>query len=107
MKKIAIITISFAIGFTACKKNKTTTSTAAVFTPSCNGTKSYASNVSPLIQSNCVSCHSQYSSYSGVKSASSSIRNVIVNGSMPKNGSLSDDQKNAIVCWIDAGAANN
>jgi uncharacterized membrane protein len=107
MKKSMILSFSvvFIFIFFNCKKNNTTPT--AIYTPSCSGTKSYASNVSSLIQSNCVSCHSQYSTYSGVKSAASSIRSSIVNGSMPKNGSLSDDQKNTIVCWIDAGAVNN
>lgn len=109
MKKIAILTLSITLTLILvnCKKKNTTSNTTISYTPNCSATKSYSINVSPLIQSNCVSCHSQYNSYSGVKSAASSIRNVIVNGSMPKNGSLSEDQKNNIVCWIDAGAANN
>lgn len=107
MKKIAILSFSFLFVFIFFNCKKTNTTTATVYTPSCNGTKSYAANVAPLIQSNCVSCHGSYNSYAGVKAAITSIRSSIVNGTMPKNGSLSDDQKNNIVCWIDAGAANN
>ncbi|MEI8136372.1 MAG: hypothetical protein WCH21_03495 [Bacteroidota bacterium] len=107
MKKIIILCFSLSLAFIFfnCKKN--TTTTPNVYASSCSGTKSFLTNVSPLIQSNCVSCHSSYSTYAGVKSASSSIRSSIVNGSMPKGGSLTDDQKNNIVCWIDAGALNN
>jgi hypothetical protein len=107
MKKIAILSFSFLFAFVFFNCKKTNTTTATAYTPSCSGTKSYASNVAPLIQSNCVSCHGSYTTYAGVKASITSIRSSIVNGTMPKNGSLSDDQKNNIVCWIDAGAANN
>jgi hypothetical protein len=30
-----------------------------------------------------------------------------VGGSMPKNSTLTNDQKDKIICWIDAGAPNN
>lgn len=107
MKKTIIYTLTFAFIFTfiTCKKKETSTSSS--YTPTCNGTKSYSVDVKPLMQSYCVSCHSSYSSYSSVKSSASSIRSSIVSGSMPKGTSLSDDQKNKIVCWIDAGSPNN
>jgi hypothetical protein len=88
--------------FVSCKKDFST------YTPDCSGTaKSYATDVSPLFSSKCNGCHSNYSSYSGVLSDKSSIRSSIVSGSMPKNGSLTDAEKNNIVCWIDNGAPNN
>ena len=87
-----------------CKKNDTTVDG---FTPTCSGTQSYTTDVKPLLQSYCVGCHNQYGSYSSVKSDMSAIRTYIVNGSMPKGSSLTSDQKNKIVCWIDAGAPNN
>jgi hypothetical protein len=105
MKKIVILCFTFVCVFlfvTCNKKN-----TIKTYTPSCSGTKSYASNVSPLMQSYCVSCHSNYATYSQVKASAASIRNSIVGGSMPKGSSLTEDQKNSIVCWIDAGAPNN
>lgn len=88
-----------------CKKKETTTKEA--YTPSCNGTPQFATNVLPIIQANCVGCHSSYNTYSGVKAGISAIRSEVVSGSMPKGGSLTTDQKNAIVCWIDGGAPNN
>jgi hypothetical protein len=104
MYRLLIIFFGFGLFFTNCKKKVTTKS----YSPSCNGsTKSYSVDVSPLIQSNCVSCHSTYGSYAGAKASASSIRSSIVSGSMPKGSSLSEDQKNTIVCWIDAGMPNN
>lgn len=90
----------------SCKKSATTSPTG--FTPDCSGAaKSYKTNVAPIISSNCVGCHSQYSYYSVVSDSKSSIRSCIVGGTMPKNGSLGTADKNTIVCWIDSGALNN
>jgi len=102
MKKLFLILTCVAV-FAACKKNSSSS-----YTPNCSGaTKSFATNVSPLINSGCVGCHSSYSSYAGVSSAKDDIRSNIVSGKMPKGSTWSDDQKNTVVCWIDAGAPNN
>ncbi|MBA2612158.1 MAG: hypothetical protein H0U95_09310 [Bacteroidetes bacterium] len=108
MKKTITIAISLSVVLffiiASCqKKNKT----PALYTPTCNGIKSFKTDVLPLIQSKCVSCHNEYSNYSQISSAASSIRSAIVNRSMPKGGSLTDGQKDVIVCWIDAGVTNN
>ncbi len=111
MKIKLIMICSMALVLVNCKKEKK-------YSPDCSGgVKSFASDVSPLIASRCAitGCHASgsnngpgaLSNYSQVNAAKSGIRTAIVNGSMPKNGSLSDDEKNRIVCWIDAGAANN
>lgn len=85
MYKIAVCIFIFMRVFSNCKKKTTTKADE----PTCNGTKSYASDVKPLVQSYCVNCHSSYSSYAGIKTAGSLVRSSIVNGSMPKNSSLS------------------
>ena len=103
MIKLFVLTSFFVILFSNCKKN----TTSASYTPSCSGTQSYSINVAPFLQNYCVSCHSNYASLSQVKLSSASIRNSIVSGSMPRGTSLTTDQKNTIVCWIDAGALNN
>ncbi|MEI6853164.1 MAG: hypothetical protein WCL06_09990 [Bacteroidota bacterium] len=102
MKKLIVI-VMCAAAFTACKKTSSTS-----YTPDCSGTaKSYATDVAPLVSSKCVGCHSAYSTYSGISSDKSKIRSSIVSGSMPQNSTLTDAQKNAIVCWIDNGGPNN
>lgn len=100
-----LVMLIAGISLNACKKkNQESTS----YTPSCSGsTPSFSTSVSPIFQSYCVSCHSNYSTYSQISSSASSIRSVIVGGSMPKGTSLSESQKNSIVCWIDAGKPNN
>jgi hypothetical protein len=100
MKKLIVILLCGAM-FVSCKKDSS-------YTPDCSGAaKSYATDVAPLFAGECNGCHSNYSSYSGVFSDKSAIRSSIVSGSMPKKSSFTDAEKNNVVCWIDAGAANN
>ena len=82
-----------------------------------NTSKSFAVNVSPIIQNNCAiaGCHNTGSSngvgpltnYTQISAVASSIRAAVNSGSMPKNSSLTSAQKASIICWIDAGALNN
>lgn len=112
MKKIIITVFGFGVLLLACSKSNVN------YTADCSTAKSYTTDVSPIIQSYCTTnsgCHATGSShgpgaltsYAQVYSARSSIRTVVANGSMPQNGSITNDQKNAIICWIDSGAANN
>lgn len=115
-KKIVIITLFLIIGWiVSCSKSDNSINSTTI---DCSGTaKSYATDVSPIIQSYCATsgCHAAGSSngpgalttYQEVYNAQSSIRTVILNGNMPQGSSLTPSQKNNIVCWIDNGAANN
>lgn len=85
----------------------------------CSGpVKSFAADVSPVIQASCATdsdCHGTGSSsgpgpllnYSQVFNARSDIRSAVATGNMPLNGTLTATERNAILCWIDNGAANN
>ena len=102
---LLIFTLGTAIH--SCKK-KNKEETQVSYTPSCSSsTPSFSATVKPLIQSACVSCHSEYSTYAQISASSNSIRSNVVSGSMPKGTTLSEAQKNSIVCWIDAGKPNN
>ena len=112
MKKIVITVFGFGVLLLSCGKNKVN------YTPDCSTPKFYAADVSPIILSYCATnsgCHASGSSngpgaltiYAQVYNARSDIRKAVANGSMPQNGSLTNDQKNAILCWIDSGAPNN
>ncbi len=79
--------------------------------------KAFGADVNPIIQGRCnvASCHAAGSvngpgpltNYSQVFNARSSIRTAISSGFMPQGSTLSADQKNSIICWIDSGAPNN
>jgi hypothetical protein len=112
MKKMIITVFCFYFLLLACSKNNVS------YTADCSTTKYYAADVSPIILSYCAKnsgCHANGSSnrpgaltiYAQVYNAISDIRKDVANGSMPRNGSLTNDQKNAIICWIDSGAPNN
>ena len=126
MKKILFVIsmsiLAFLFSFVTCRKRTTNTNSyatkapasaptpvpiVATYSPSCNSLKSYSIEVKPLFENYCISCHSDYSSYAEIITSSSSIRNAIVNGFMPKGSTLTAAQKNSIVCWIDAGTPNN
>ena len=113
MEKLIVITVLSIFVLIACSKN-----VGSDYTADCSTTKSYAADVSPVIQSYCAfnsGCHGSSSShgpgtltsYQQVYNSRGAIRTAVANGSMPQNSSLSAAQKNAIICWIDNGATNN
>jgi hypothetical protein len=79
--------------------------------------KNFAATINPIIQSTCnqQGCHDVVSingpgpltNYNQVFNARVIIRSAIESGLMPQNSTLSKTQRNAIICWIDAGAPNN
>ncbi len=104
MKKTFVILLFFVAFLSGCSKDNANDN----YSPTCSGTaKSYKTDVAPLIQTYCAGCHSNYSSWTALSSSRSSVRSTIVNGSMPQGKTLTNAQKDAIICWIDNGAANN
>ncbi|MCX6247386.1 MAG: hypothetical protein NTW10_06610 [Bacteroidetes bacterium] len=104
MKKILSGLLVCTALMSGCSKGSTTPS----FTPDCSGAaKSFSRDVAPVFHSACSGCHTSFSTYSQIFADRSAIRSRIVDGSMPQQGSLSDAQKNNVVCWIDSGAPNN
>ena len=112
--KLAFVTVLIAGILSSCKKNSDTQAPA-----DCGGTaKTFAADVRPIVQASCSfdsDCHGSGSAsgpgsllnYSQIFNARSAIRAAISSGEMPKNGSLTSAEKNAIICWIDNGAVNN
>jgi len=98
----------------ACKKTDDSSSKI-----DCSGpAKSFSADVKPIMQLSCAfdsDCHGSSSNsgpgslvnYSEIFTARSSIRSVVLSGTMPKGGSLTASEKNAIICWIDNAAPNN
>lgn len=91
---------------------------STTYTPSCTGAAiNFTSDVFPIFQTVCSQsgCHNSGSlngpgpltNYAQISAAKVNIRAVILSGVMPKNTTLSNAQRNTIICWIDAGAANN
>ncbi len=94
--------ILLVLTITSCKK------AAKTFTPDCSGAaKSFSTDVLPVFQSSCVSCHGSFSNYANICASKTNIRSKIADGLMPTKGNLTDAQKNAVLCWIDNGTPNN
>lgn len=71
---------------------------------------SFKTDVQPVLVSKCGSCHSNYTSYSGVSRIVSNgqfKREVITTRSMPPSGNLSSSQLQLMSCWLESGAPNN
>ena len=75
---------------------------------------SYATSVAPIIEKNCAisGCHNgtqspDFRQFTNVQKNASSIKSQVVSKNMPKDGSLSQEQIDAISCWVDDGAKNN
>lgn len=88
------------------------------YTPNCTSAAiQFTANVFPIFQSSCGAndCHNAGSvngpgpltTYAQISAAKTQIRAAVLSGAMPKTGTLTTAQKNSIICWIDAGAANN
>ncbi|QEC68755.1 hypothetical protein FRZ67_16120 [Panacibacter ginsenosidivorans] len=98
----------------ACKK------TAPVSTSvDCSGpVKSFSGDVNSIVQTSCATdsdCHGSGShsgpgellTYPEIFNARTAIRTAVATGVMPKGGTLTTAEKNALLCWIDNGAVNN
>lgn len=118
MKKILAFMIFSNILF-ACSKNPGTNNGGSGGMVNCSGpAKSFAAEVNPIIQASCAtnaSCHGANSTtgpgpllnYSQINAVKTIIRSEVSSGHMPPGGGLTDNQRNAIICWIDNGAPNN
>ncbi|MCM4167805.1 hypothetical protein DHD08_08945 [Arenibacter sp. H213] len=82
----------------------------------CELAVSYASTIRPLIDNNCMPCHNgdgkepfapDLRTYNSVMGIAGLIKEVTQSRRMPKEGSLSNEEINAIKCWVDQGALNN
>lgn len=79
----------------------------------CSTIVSYSNTIRPLIDQKCGNCHLDGSqapdltNYETIKANASKIKSLTQSGIMPKEGSLTQTQKDAIACWVDNGALNN
>jgi uncharacterized membrane protein len=114
MKKINIALIGLSLFAISCASKK-----ADPLPAGCATTIFFATDIKPIIDSNCVSCHQaggsgtgDYTVFSELKAAavSGTIKNrVFVLKDMPPAGSttLTPDQLTKLNCWIQQGAPNN
>ena len=78
----------------------------------CDPSTSFVSQIKPIIDNNCVSCHNgnqfpDLRTYNGVSTNSAIIKEQVVNRTMPIGGVLTNEEIDIISCWIDNGSYNN
>ncbi|GAA3642563.1 c-type cytochrome [Flavivirga jejuensis] len=78
----------------------------------CDSNISFVSQIKPIIDNNCISCHGgnqppNLSSYSGISNSANNVKTQVVSRRMPQGGSLSSTEIELISCWVDNGALNN
>ncbi len=87
----------------------------------CGGTVSFASDVKPIVDTSCAitGCHNgdngadkNWTVFANFQSKSSNVKDRITrpagaDGHMPASGSITEDEIQTIVCWVDQGAKNN
>jgi hypothetical protein len=116
MKNISIVLFLFLI--TACSKSNGTSKSFS--SNDCTSTISYKTDIQPIMNSYCTSCHQpgnakggyELTTYSGVTSNTNKVLASMLHNSgsepMPDNGDqLSDDLLKKMYCWVNQGAKNN
>lgn len=75
---------------------------------------SFAASVSPIIEGNCAisGCHNGSQSpdlrvFKNIHDNAAKVKTVTGNGSMPQNGTLTQEEIDLIACWVDDGAPEN
>ena len=76
---------------------------------------SFQQSVSPIIMNSCAitGCHNgtnnlpNFTLFGPVQANAAMIKTRTQSGNMPKTGTLTQNEKDLIVCWVDDGALNN
>lgn len=96
------ILIILIASITSCKKKNNVT---------CDGsTPTYNSYVQGIVNNNCIGCHSNFGTYSGISTVTSNgkfEKEVLIDQRMPKGGSLSEDELSKLQCWVQNGFPEN
>ena len=65
----------------------------------------FATVESRVLTPTCVKCHSWSSDFASVNGKVTKIKELVSNGSMPKKGVLTSNQKDTLLKWLDCGAS--
>lgn len=109
MRKTVLFIALFAIVAVGCTKEESTEITCGATTPS------FSSEVNPVLQQKCISCHGDVmprgnvslSNYSKVAANKSAVRKIFVSTTAHEGVSVTTAQRNTVCCWIDSDAPNN
>ena len=107
--RFIIVIIGVILVATSCNKSDNALAVAP-----CDPNTSFSNTVLPILNTSCNAngCHDNIvitalNNYQTVHDGAVQIKNSVISGRMPKSGSLSVKDKDAIICWVDNGAKNN
>jgi hypothetical protein len=112
-KRVLAITVILGLFVLACEYN---VENEDIVIGDCETAISYSTEIRPLMDANCMPCHNgdgntpfapDLTTYTVVEGIADLIKDVTQSGRMPKQGSLTTAQIEAIKCWVDNGALNN
>lgn len=79
-----------------------------------NSGVSFSNSISGIISNNCAvsGCHNgtqfpDFRVFKNIRDKASSIKTLTQNGTMPKEGDLTQEEISLIACWVDDGAPDN
>lgn len=113
-----VLLISFILMINSCCKGGGGSNSAPTVDPCLNSSVKFTTQVQPIINATCAlssNCRLDGSTnkegpltdYNKIFLKRADIRSQVAAGLMPQSGSLTDNQKNTIICWINSGAPNN
>lgn len=76
-------------------------------------TITFTGNVKSIIDSNCIQCHGNggtspnLTTLNSIKANANKVKSEVVSRRMPRGGSLTQTEIDAIACWVDNGALDN
>jgi len=104
-----LLLASFFVIYNSCSKSSNGSTSGT-----CDPNVSFSTQLLPLLNQKCnfSGCHDNssaaaLSTYVTVRDGATQIKQSVVAGRMPRNGSLTATQKSIITCWVDNGAKNN
>ncbi len=111
--KSAFLLLLFVAILSSCLTNVDEEEVTDPGTPDPCATITYAINVKPIIDNNCVQCHGaggnfpNLTTFNGTSANATIVKDAVVTKRMPQGGSLTNEEIQAISCWFDGGALNN
>jgi uncharacterized membrane protein len=87
----------------SCNNAKKETAAASTVPCTSSSPDHWTTGVSAIVQSNCTSCHSTYSTFAGAKTAAAGIASQVDSGAMPQGTALSAADKASLVQWAACG----
>jgi uncharacterized membrane protein len=73
----------------------------------------FSAKIKPIIDANCVECHRSggnspnLTTYTSINLNSNNVKEAVASRRMPQGTALAQEDIDAIVCWVNAGALNN